>query len=161
MAEQSLQTLLDRMSIIDLVTRYAVAIDLKRWDDFASCFAEQLELKLISTGCWISISREKLIDIVSRTFVQYDAAQHISANHQVAVTGDRATCISTLNVTHFIAKDPEGPIQRQIGYYRYELARAAEWKIVRMEQMLSWQDGNQEIFERAHRDVGLPVLANS
>lgn len=161
MAAYDLQTLLDRESIIDLVRRYAVAIDLKRWEDFGSCFADEMDLKLISTGCWISVSREKLVDIVSRTFVQYDATQHISANHQVVVTGDQATCISTLNATHYIAKEPGGPIQRQIGYYKYELSRRPDWKIHRMEQMLAWQDGNQEIFERAHRDVGLPVLANS
>lgn len=160
MEMQSLQSMLDRTSIIDLVTRYAVCIDMRRFEDLGNCFVDEIELKLISTGQWIKVSREKLVEIVTRTFVQYDATQHISANHQVELAGERAVCISTLNATHFIANDPDGPIQRQIGYYRYELQRAGEWKICRVEQMLSWQDGNQEIFERAHRDVGLPVLAN-
>ena len=146
----------DRSAIVDVVTRYAVTIDLRDWDGFGSCFADEVELLLVSTGGRLVFSRERIVDYARRTFSNYDATQHISANHQVTVDGDRATCISTLNATHYVANEPGGPLQRQFGYYRYELVRGSGWRISRVEQMLSWQDGNQEIFDRAHLDVGLP-----
>lgn len=156
MAGLTSQSVVDRVSIIDVITRFAVCIDLKQWDEFGTCFADEVELFLVSTGRWVTFSREKILDMVSRVFVQYDATQHISANHQITINGDEAVCISTLNATHYIASDPGGPIQRQLGYYKYELSRHPEWRIHRMIQMLAWQDGNQDIFDRAHLDVGIP-----
>lgn len=156
MEEHAYRSLIDRAEIIDLVTRYAVSIDLRRWDDLGDCFADEFELFLVSTGGWVRCGREQIKDYARRVFTQYDATQHISANHQVTLDGDTAICLSTLNASHFVANDPGGPLQRQFGYYKYELARQPAWKIVRMTQMLSWQDGNQEIFDRAHVDVGLP-----
>lgn len=150
-----LQAVVDRAAIIDVATRYAVAVDLKKWDDLGACFTDEFELFLVSTGGWVKVSREWLIDYARRTFANYDATQHISANHNISIAGDEAVCISTLNATHYVANDPDGSIHRQIGYYRYELRRQPEWKIYRMSQMLSWQEGNQDIFDRAHLDVGL------
>lgn len=150
MNESVAQPLFDRSSIIDVITRYAVCIDLREWEKFGSCFADEVELHLVSTGRWVKRTRAEIIDYVRHTFAQYDATQHISANHQVTIKGDRATCLSTLNATHYVKDDPGGPLQRQIGYYHYELVKNTEWQIYRMAQDLAWQDGNQEIFDRAH-----------
>jgi 3-phenylpropionate/cinnamic acid dioxygenase small subunit len=140
----------DRQCIIDIVTRYAASLDRRQWDDLADCFADEVSLHLVSTGEWRTFTRQDIIDYASRTFAYYDATQHVSANHQISVSGDEAVCISTLNATHYRAGEPGGSTQRQLGYYRYEFARTPEWKIVRMQQELGWEEGNQALFDRAH-----------
>jgi hypothetical protein len=150
------RSLRDRSEIIGVVMRYATSIDGRRWEDFGSCFADEVAINVLVTGGWITLSRADLMSICSRIFSHYDATQHISANHQVRITGDEATCLSTLNATHYLAKAPGGPIQRQVGYYEYHLIRSDGWKIDRFVQTVKWEEGNQEMFRLAHEDVGLP-----
>ncbi len=150
------QSLRDRSEIIDVVMRYATSIDGRQWEDFGSCFTDEVALNVLATGGWVTLSRGQIMTICSRIFAHYDATQHISANHQVVISGDEATCLSTLNATHYLADAPGGPIQRQIGYYEYHLIRAGGWKIDRYVQTVKWEEGNQEMFRQAHQDVGLP-----
>lgn len=157
MTDRQRPSVQDRSDIIDVVTRYAVGIDLKDWDRFGSCFADSVELRLVSVPEPVVYTRAQLVEYARRTFTQYSATQHISANHQVvlddAAEGEAATCLSTLNATHYVADDPGGPLQRQLGYYRYTLVKSDQWLISGVEQLLFWQDGNQEIFDRAHIHV--------
>ncbi len=152
--EEMIRSIYDRQCIIDIVTRYASSLDRREWEALADCFAKEVSLYLVSTGEWTTFSRQDIIDYASKTFSHYDATQHVSANHQVTISGNEAVCISTLNATHYCAGEPSGSTQKQFGYYRYELARDPDWKIVRMRQELGWEEGNQEIFDRAHRDDG-------
>jgi len=150
------QSLRDRAEIIDVVTRYATSIDGRQWESFGSCFTDEIDINVLATGGWVTLSRDDIMAICSRIFAHYDATQHISANHQVTISGDEATCISTLNATHYTANAPGGPLQRQVGYYEYHFVRADGWKIDRYVQIVKWEEGNQEMFRLAHEGVGLP-----
>lgn len=153
MAEKSLQDQIraihDRLSIIDVVCKFAVCIDRRKWAEFASCFAEEVELNTIRTGRWVRVERETLMKVMQRAFESYTATQHISANHQVTVHGDTAVVWSTLNATHHLQGDPDGEFHQQVGYYEYHLAREEPtWRITKVEQFCHWQRGNQSIFDR-------------
>lgn len=150
-AQELLRALHDRASIVDLVCKYAVSIDRRRWDDLESCFADIVELNTIRTGPGVTLPREQLVAVMRRTFETYTATQHISANHQVTIDDDRATVWSTLNATHFIAGEPDGELHQQVGYYEYRLVREQGWRIFGVQQILSWQHGNQAIFDRTLR----------
>lgn len=153
----TLLSLRDRSEIIDVAIRYAHGIDSRQWEEFGSCFTDQVAINVMATGGgWVTLSREEIMAICGRIFAHYDATQHISANHQVTISGDEATCISSLNATHYTANYPGGSIQRQIGYYEYHLVRANGWQIDRYVQTVKWEEGNQEMFTRAHENVGLP-----
>ena len=143
-----LSALMDRASIIDVVCKFAVSIDRRRWDDLASCFAEQVELNTIRTARWVRMERDHLITVLSGAFESYTATQHISANHQVALDGDAASVWSTLNATHYLQGAEGGEFHQQVGYYEYHLARDDGWKITKVEQFAYWQRGNQDIFDR-------------
>lgn len=157
--DEMVRRMYDRQCIIDVVTRYAASLDRRQWDDLADCFADEVSLHLVSTGGWTTFTRKDIIAYASRTFSHYSATQHVSANHQITVSGDDAVCISTLNATHYCAGAQGGSTQRQFGYYRYEMARMPDWKIVRMQQELGWEEGNQELFDRAHRADDAPFAA--
>ncbi|MGW2962710.1 nuclear transport factor 2 family protein [Streptomyces sp. NPDC001220] len=138
----------DRLAIIDVLCRYAVSIDRHRWDDFASCFADEIDLNVIRTRRWVRWERDKLLQTVRRVFESYTATQHISANHQITIEGDEAVAWSTLNATHYIKDFPGGEFQQQVGYYEYHLVRDQGWRITKVRQVEHWQRGNQHIFDR-------------
>jgi hypothetical protein len=87
----------------------------------------------------------------TRFFGRLDATQHVSANHQVVLAGDRASCTSTLLAQHYLAGCAGGECQRQVGYYVNELARQQDggWRIAGSAQRVSWSDGNPAVFEHA------------
>jgi hypothetical protein len=151
MSDQTTHELLravqDRASIIDVVCKFAVSIDRRRWDDLASCFADELDVNSIRTGRWVHFERAALIDLLRPAFESYTATQHVSANHQVSIDGDSAVVWSTLNATHYVRGAEGGEYQQQVGYYEYRLVRRQDWKIVSIHQHPSWQRGNQQLFD--------------
>ncbi|GAA4550598.1 nuclear transport factor 2 family protein [Pseudonocardia xishanensis] len=146
---EQLAALQDRTAIVEVVCRFAVAIDRRRWADFSGCFADQVDVNTIRTGRWIRMKRETLVGVMRRVFETYTATQHISANHQVAIDGDTAVVCSTLNATHYLRGEPDGEFHQQVGYYEYQLVRGDDsWRISSVEQFCHWQRGNQSIFDR-------------
>lgn len=146
--QEQLRALLDRTAIVDVVCKFAVSIDRRRWDDLASCFMDEIEINTIRTGRWVTLERSRVIDVLRRAFESYTATQHISANHQVTIDGDAAVVWSTLNATHYLAGAADGEFQQQVGYYEYHLARdGAGWRITKVQQFPHWQRGNQAIFD--------------
>lgn len=108
-----IQALIDRADIIDVVTRYATSIDRRRWDDFASCLSDTVEISMpVTDGC-VPMRRDDLVALAKRIYAQLEATQHISANHQVSVLGDEASCVSTLNATHYLGEHEGGGLQRE------------------------------------------------
>ena len=149
--EERLRAVEDRFSIVDLLCRYAVSIDRHRWDDFASCFADEVHADLIRTDGWVRFERSELVTMVRDVFASYSATQHISANHQVAIAGDHAVAWSTLNATHYLEGALDGQFHQQVGYYEYHLVRDRGWRIAKIRQLEHWQRGNQQIFDRTVR----------
>jgi hypothetical protein len=151
MSEESLQAqvraLHDRACIIDVVCKFAVCIDRRRWDEFATCFTDAVDLNTIRTGKWVRFETRELMKVLQRAFESYTATQHLSANHQVTVDGDEAVVWSTLNATHYLQGAADGEFHRQIGYYEYHLVRDQGWRISKVHQHPHWQSGNQQIFD--------------
>ncbi len=147
--EERVRAIEDRAAIIDLLCRYAVGIDRRLWDDFASCFAEEVDLSVIRTrGAWVRWTRADLVARLRTVFESYTATQHLRANHQVEGDGDTAVAWSTLNATHYLRGTPGGELQQQVGYYEHRLVRTDGWRIASVRQVEHWQHGNQQIFER-------------
>jgi hypothetical protein len=144
---QQLMAMQDRAAIIEVVCKFAVSIDRRRWDDLASCFADELDVNSIRTGRWVHFERAALVDLLRPAFESYTATQHVSANHQVSIDGDGAVVWSTLNATHYVKGAEGGEYQQQVGYYEYHLVRDETWRIDSLRQHPSWQRGNQRLFD--------------
>jgi hypothetical protein len=150
-AETQLKALHDRASIIDVVCKFAVSIDRRRWEDFESCFTAEVDLNTIRTGRWVHFKTSELIPQLKRAFESYTATQHMSANHQVSVDADEAVVWSTLNATHYLEGAEGGEFHQQVGYYEYHLVREHGWRIRSVQQFPHWQRGNQQIFDSTLR----------
>jgi hypothetical protein len=146
-----LRDLQDRAAIIDVVTRFAVSLDFRDWPGLRSCLAREVELDYPDSVGVATVSGDDLVATATRFFGRLDATQHVSANHQVVLAGDRASCTSTLLAQHHLAGCAGGDLQRQVGYYVNELARqdVGGWRIIGSAQRVSWSDGNPAVFEHA------------
>lgn len=145
--QESLRALQDRAATIDVVCKFAVSIDKRLWEDFASCFADEVELNTIRTGRWVRFELPELMKLLQRAFESYTATQHLSANHQVTIDGDSAVVWSSLNATHYLRGAVDGEYHQQVGYYEYHLVRDRGWRITKVQQFPHWQRGNQQIFD--------------
>lgn len=147
--EERLRALEDRAEIIDILRRYAYAIDRLQWDKFRSCFAEEVEVNLIRTNGWKTVKSADLARIAEGAFTTYTATQHLAANAQITIDGDTAEVWSTLNATHYLRDAVGDPWHQQVGYYEFLFSRLPEgWRIVKMRQVPHWQRGNQQIYDR-------------
>jgi len=157
-AAEAIQGLIDRADIIDVANRFASGIDHERWDQYGSCIADEVEISLPVTGGWVRLTRDELLAVASRIYAQVVATQHISANHEVSVSGDQATCVSTLNATHYLSEEHAERLQREVGYYEYGLVRTADgWKIHRMLMTIMWVEGNTQAFRRVQANAAMPT----
>lgn len=147
--EPQLQALLDRAAVIDVVTRFAVCLDTRNWSGLRACLADEVEVDYPDSVGIATVSGDDLVATATRFFGRLDATQHVSANHQVTLDGDRASCTSTLLAQHHLAGCEGGELQRQVGYYVNELARDGGWRIARTAQRVSWSDGNPAVFAHA------------
>ena len=149
MDTQTLRRLADRADIIDVVTAFAVALDTRDWDLLRSCLADPVEVDYPDSVGVATFAADDLVATAQRFFGRLDATLHISANHQIAIEGDRATCVSSLLAAHFLASAGEESLQRQVGYYTNHLERLDRWRIRRTEQHQAWTEGNPAVFAHA------------
>lgn len=82
--------LADRLSIEDLLTTYARAVDTKDWDLYESVFAPDALIDYTSSG-GIRGSRSEAKEWVAKALERYTMTQHFVTNHHIEVDGDIAT----------------------------------------------------------------------
>ena len=137
MDEKKLQTLLDRMDIVDTSIRYATGVDMRDWEIYRSCFTDELEVDFTGTpetqkaDDWVNTARQ----LVS----PYTATQHIITNHNITIEGDEATCIAYLQAQHYRSDDTGVSALTVGGYYTNKLVRSPEgWKISKLKLTITW-----------------------
>lgn len=119
-----------RLEVMDVVNRYAAAIDARDWDRLRSCFAPgaQLQLpKLLIEG------PSAIAEFMAKAVAGRAWQQHLVGSHQIRVEGDRAWSTCALCATQ-VPVDPAEPIVTTMGTYHDELRLTADgWKITHRE----------------------------
>lgn len=150
MNDLTLQRLVDRTAIIDVICAFAVSLDTRNWVLLRSTLADPIEVDYPDSVGVGTYAAEDLVATARKFFGALDATLHISANHQVELDGDHASCISTLFASHYLASASEPKVQRQVGYYTNHLERQdGQWRILRTAQHQGWVEGNPEVFAHA------------
>ena len=137
MDETKLQTLLDRMEIIDVFNRYASGVDLRDRDLYRSCFTDQIETDFSSMGMGetMTLEADVWVDQVFNLISIYQSTQHIITNHVITIKGDEATGIAYLQAQHY---NPDGMFTVG-GYYTDEFVRTPEgWRIRKLKLTSTW-----------------------
>jgi hypothetical protein len=147
--QASLQQLLDRAAISDVLNTYAAAVDTRDWALFRSLFTDPvfIDFRSFHPSLYRELPVDELVDI-TRGIAAFDATQHLSANHVHTIAGERATCVSYMHAGHFLKRDGQDHACFLYGYYTYELQRAATgWKVDRYGLQITAQHGDPRVFE--------------
>lgn len=150
--ELTLEVLLDRAAISDVVNRYATGIDRRDWVLYRSCFADEAVFDFVSWsgGEPRHLRADDWVLGVQGGLSGFDATQHISSNHVHQIDGDSATCVSYMNALHYIVEDGNRQMQAIGGYYTNDFKRiAGEWRIVACKLTVTWEMGDRALFEIA------------
>ena len=97
---------LDRLAIMDLLIRYARAVDDHDFAGIRSCFADDLVFTNIGSPD-PQYGGDTYTETIRRLLKPFGATQHLLGNQVVAFDGDVAHVETDLQATHFMAGDPD------------------------------------------------------
>jgi hypothetical protein len=149
MGEITLQTLIDRAAISDVVNTYATAVDTRDWALFRSLYTDRvfIDMSSVDPTRVKEMSAEELVDL-ARPLAKFTATQHASSNHRHKIDGDTATCVSYMQARHFLKWEGADYYYHIYGYYTYTLVRtAAGWKISKYTMTVTAQEGDPRVFK--------------
>ena len=148
----TLEALIDRAEISDVVLRYATALDSRDWGRYESIFTDPLTVDFSS---WsgepeATLPVDEWVALVRSTLSGFDATHHLSSNHVISLSGDTANCVSYMVARHYLIEDGE-PLMHSIGgHYSNGLVREADgWKIRHCALTVTWEMGDRGLFEIA------------
>ncbi len=148
---EQLQLLIDTLNIIELISAFGLAIDLRDWDKLQSLFHNPTEFDYSSIGVKSGqLSPEEIANTARHDLSGFQATQHQITNHQVKVEGDLATCQAHVRAMHFLPNDRGDSLLEMGGYYTVQLMRSeSQWKIKYWKFRVLWSYGNEDLFKLA------------
>jgi hypothetical protein len=152
----TLQLLLDRAAIEDVVARLAHTQDDKDFAGFGALFAEQVRLQMSGPDGARVLSREEMADLGRSVLGGFTSTQHLTSNVLCDVDGDTARCRASVQAFHHVPTEPgvaDWCIQRN--RWELELRRNADgWRITAWSMV---QNGPAEGYAGVYRVAAAAV----
>lgn len=148
----SIETLIGRAEISDVVLRYATAVDSRDWPLYRSIFADPLTVDFSS---WsgdpeISLPVSDWVELVRKTLSGFDATQHLSSNHVITLSGDTAICVSYMVARHYLVENGDRLMHSIGGHYTNRFIKTPHgWKICHCTLTVTWEMGDRRLFDIA------------
>ena len=138
MARPTLDELLDRLEIDDLLTRYATAIDDKTFDLLATVFTPDAHIDYTSAG-GVAGDYPTVQAWLAEVLPHFPAYQHLVGNRRVTLAGDAATAVSAFFNPMVMG---DGGTFFCGGEYHDKLVRTADgWRIAERVEKTVWTYG--------------------
>lgn len=148
----------DIVAITNVVNLYPVAVDTLQWNLFDRTFTEDCTVDFGGPAVFEGL--EPLKAAFAAIHAPFKATQHFTSNHQIAVAGDEATCLTYVRGV-FVREVPGGTMFESTGWYDDVLVRtAAGWRIRRRACRMSWWGGNGDVIRTAP-EAGPPEQTDS
>lgn len=154
MNDSLINSLADRIRIIELINRFGMSIDLRDWSSFRSLFVNQVQFDYSSIGEIAgNLPVNDIVNTARQDLGGFQTTQHIITNHLVEIENDTATCSAHVRAMHFLPnKAPESLLEIG-GYYNAELILAdSDWKIKSWKFTVLWSRGDLELFALAKKN---------
>ncbi len=146
----TLQELIDKQEIAELLYTYATGLDSRDWVLLGSVFTEDGIADYSHMELGVNEGRAAIVDLCRTTLINFDATQHLIGNPLVTLDGDRATARCYFQAQHRLVGAPGGDNFIVAGTYEDELVRTpGGWRITRRTLVPSWYEGNATIGEAA------------
>ncbi|MEC9424872.1 MAG: nuclear transport factor 2 family protein [Actinomycetota bacterium] len=140
MDEIDLRTLADRISVEDLLTRYATAVDQRDWDLYRTVFTPTAEVDYTSAG-GIAGPLDEVVEFLAASLPMFEMTQHVIGNVDLAVDPndpDRATVSAAFTNPMRL---PGGDVWFTGGWYHHDLVRTPDgWRSQRLREEAAWFD---------------------
>lgn len=134
----------DRNSVIDLLNRYAAALDTKDWSKLRECFTADAVCVYEGFGTFASL--DEIGGICKATISPLDASQHLLGNHSVSFTDGSAETTCYVQAQHFRMGTPGGEFFTLGGKYADLVVRFdAGWRISHRTLTTLWSTGNPAV----------------
>lgn len=143
MDEKTLQTMVDRLEIEDVLTRYAWAIDSREFDGLDEVFTPDAFVDYTSAG-GIKGKYPEVKAWLASVLPHFPAYQHLVTNKDIRIDGDTAT--SRSGFYNPMGQQAEGGRMTFFfvgGEYHDKLVRTGDgWRIEERVEKTVWTDGN-------------------
>jgi SnoaL-like domain len=154
-----LTALLDHREIMDRISDLALGLDLREFDRYRRCFADQVEIRnphFSPGGAPVrTCAGDEWARSVYRTQARLGYCLHTLTSPAVDLDGDRAE--ATVIQQAYFALDAAGQDQRGYrvgGPLRLLFLRTGHgWRIRRLEFTVTWSEGNPAVYEQARREA--------
>jgi SnoaL-like domain len=152
--EERVRQLEDRVLISEQVIKYAVGADRRDWAMFAECFTDPVYADFSGVG-WDAgtTSRADFVGGSAAVLSEFAHTQHLSSNHIIEFDEndpDRAVCYSSMYAQHLLEGSNGGDFYLVRGWYDNHMLRAPDgWRIERLIQHVTWQQGNTSALSEA------------
>lgn len=133
----------DRLAIIEVLTRYATALDHRDWALLDQLFAPDVEGRFGGSplsGC------EAVRRMIRSHLDGCGPTQHLLSNFRIELSGDTARSVCSVRAFHAGSGAAAGKTYELFGEYRDELRRLPQgWRVVLRSMWVSHEIGSREL----------------
>jgi hypothetical protein len=140
------QALLDHHEIVEVLTRYAVALDANDWKALEDVFVPHAVADYGDPDA-VNDGLDAIIRACHNALGGLDSSQHIVTNFAIRVLDGEATSECYLRAQHYLVSASGGNTFEVGGTYRDQLVHTSQgWRIVHRVLEQTWTEGNANIF---------------
>ena len=137
MTEDPFHAVAGRLAIVDLLPRYATAVDQRDWDLYRSVFTADAEVDSTSAGGTAG-PVDAVVAFLDAALSGFEMTQHLVGNVDAVVDGDEARVTAVFTNPLRLAG---GDTWFTGGWYHHALVRtAAGWRSRRLREESAWFD---------------------
>jgi ketosteroid isomerase-like protein len=136
----------DRMDITEVFSRYAAALDERRWDRLAELYTPEATAEQ-PAGSPLLVGPEAIVDMISTAIDWLGPTHHSLSNHICEVDGDQATASCYVRGYHAGRGEHADKFEETLGRFSAKLARTPEgWRFTSFVEHITLMIGSTEIF---------------
>ncbi len=138
----TLQDLIDRQEIVDLLTRYTRAIDTREWDRLDDVFTADARIDYTETGGTVGTFPE-VKRWLADTLPMFRTYQHTLGQLDVALDGDEASVAAYFTNPMVVAADDGSETVWEVGgLYHHRVVRTEHgWRSRELVEEMLWKKG--------------------
>jgi 3-phenylpropionate/cinnamic acid dioxygenase small subunit len=134
----------DRQAIVDVCTRYALALDTRNWALLRDCFIAEATARY--EGRDDAIGYQSIEDTCRNALEPLAASQHLLGNHLVTLGGDQAESTCYFQAQHIRNGLAGGNAYVVAGRYDDRFVRTESgWRIAERRLSVMWTSGNEAV----------------
>jgi hypothetical protein len=137
-------TAVDRGAVLDVLARFAHAIDTRDWVLYRSAFTDEVDVDYTSyrPGSRARMAADEWVDRARRLFPGLDATQHVLVNAWVRPDGEGVRVQTSMRADHFL----DGARYSLGGSYVHRLVPdEGTWRISAVTLTVTWTEGDPEL----------------